>query len=196
MNLSELIYNSKNQLKSSWLLSSVICIFYALIISIPSELNAFGELLSILLAGPLQLGLCIYFLKISKGSNPSFNYIFDGFKPLLNILLAFLSINLITLIGLFFFILPGIILSLGLSMTYYIIAENPEISFHKAIEKSWKIMDGHKMQLFKLHLYFIPWYVLGILFFIVGIFVVMPWHNVSLANFYKVISENKFEPAN
>ena len=196
MNLLELIYNSRNQLKSNWLLSSIICIFYALIISIPSELNTYGELLSILLAGPLQLGLCIYFLKISKGFNPSFNHIFEGFKPLLNILLAFLSINLITLIGLFFFILPGIILSLGLSMTYYIIAENPEISFHKAIEKSWKIMDGHKMQLFKLHLYFIPWYILGILFFIVGVFVVMPWHNLSLANYYKVISENNFELTN
>ena len=81
-------------------------------------------------------------------------------------------------------------------MTYYIIAENPEISFHKAIEKSWKIMDGHKMQLFKLHLYFIPWYILGILFFIVGVFVVMPWHNLSLANYYKVISENNFELTN
>ena len=196
MNLSELIYNSRNQLKSNWLLSSIICIFYALIISIPSELNTYGELLSILLAGPLQLGLCIYFLKISKGFNPSFNDIFEGFKPLLNILLAFLSINLITLVGLFFLILPGIILSLGLSMTYFIIAENPEISFKKAIKQSWKIMDGRKMQLFKLHLYFIPWYVLGILFFIVGVFVVMPWHNVSLANFYKVISENKFELTN
>ena len=193
MNLSELIYNSRNQLKSNWLLSSIICIFYALIISIPSEFNTYGELLSILLAGPLQLGLCIYFLKISKGFNPSFNHIFEGFKPLLNILFAFLSINLITLFGLFFLILPGIILSLGLSMTYFIIAENPEIPFNKAIEKSWKIMDGRKMQLFKLHLYFIPWYILGILFFIVGVFVVMPWHNLSLANFYKVISENKFE---
>ena len=52
------------------------------------------------------------------------------------------------------------------------------------------------MQLFKLHLYFIPLYVLGILFFIVGVFVVMPWHNLSLANYYKVISENNFELTN
>tara|TARA_Y200000002_G_scaffold236167_2_gene195075 strand:- start:247 stop:837 length:591 start_codon:yes stop_codon:yes gene_type:complete len=196
VNLTELIYNSRIQLKPNWLLSSVVCLFYALIISIPSEMNTFGEFLSILLAGPLQLGLCIYFLKISKGSNPSFNHIFEGFRPLLNILLAFLSVNIITLIGLFFLILPGIILSLGLSMTYYIIAENPEIPFHNALEKSWKIMDGRKMQLFKLHLYFIPWYILGTLFFIVGVFVVIPWHNLSLANYYKIISENNFEHAN
>ena len=196
MNLTELIYNSRIQLKPNWLLSSIVCLFYALIISIPSELNTFGEFLSILLAGPLQLGLCIYFLNISKGSNPSFNHIFEGFRPLLNILLAFLSVNIITLIGLFFLILPGIILSLGLSMSYYIIAENPEIPFHNALEKSWKIMDGRKMQLFKLHLYFIPWYILGILFFIVGVFVVIPWHNLSLANYYKIISENNFELAN
>ena len=196
MNLTELMHKTRIQLKPNWLLSSIVCLFYALIISIPSELNTFGEFLSILLAGPLQLGLCIYFLNISKGSNPSFNHIFEGFRPLLNILLAFLSVNIITLIGLFFLILPGIILSLGLSMTYYIIAENPEIPFHKALEKSWKIMDGRKMQLFKLHLYFIPWYILGILFFIVGVFVVIPWHNLSLANYYKIISENNFELAN
>ena len=97
------------------------------------------------------------------------------------------------ILNLFYLLL---VVSHKIYMTYYLIAENPDISFHKAMEKSWKIMDGRKMQLFKLQIYFIPWYVLGILFFIVGIFVVMPWHNLSLANYYKVISENNIELAN
>ena len=72
-----------------WVLSSAVCLVYALLIGIPPELNAFGELLSLLIAGPLQLGLCIYFLKISNGSTPTFFDLFEGFKPLLNVLLAF-----------------------------------------------------------------------------------------------------------
>jgi uncharacterized membrane protein len=46
-------------------------------------------------------------------------------------------------------------------------------------------MDGNKMELFILHLRFIPWYILGLLFFIVGIFIVIPWQNLTTANYYQ-----------
>ena len=53
-------------------------------------------------------------------------------------------------------------------------------------------MDGKKMELLMLHLRFIPWYFLGLLFFIVGVFIIMPWHNLALANYYLTIKEEKF----
>jgi hypothetical protein len=34
---------------------------------------------------------------------------------------------------------------------------------------------------------FIPWYLLGLLFFVVGIFIVVPWHNLAIANYYQSI---------
>ena len=193
MDLVLLMQNSRLQLKPFWPLSVLVCMVYGILIGGPSELNTYGELLSILLAGPLQLGLCIYFLKIYNGSNPSFFDLFEGFKPLLNVLLAFIIINALTLIGLFFLLVPGIIISLGFSMTYYIIAEHPEMQFNEALECSWKMMDGHKTELFSLHLRFIPWYLLGLLFFVIGIFLVIPWHNLSIASYYQAIKTEEYK---
>ena len=74
-------------------------------------------------------------------------------------------------------------------MTYYIMAEDPEIQFYQALESSWKITDGNKMELLLLHLRFIPWYLLGLLFFIIGVFLVVPWHNLCITSYYKLIKQ-------
>ena len=192
MDLLALMQKTRKQLMPYWFLSTAVCMVYALLIGVPSELNSFGEILSLLLAGPLQLGMCIYFLNISKGNNHSFFNLFEGFKPLGNILLAFIIINALTLLGLFFLIVPGIIISLGFSMTYYIISEEPEVGIYDALERSWKMMDGKKSELFFLQLHFLPWYVLGLFFFIIGVFIIVPWHNLTLANYYLTIKNETF----
>ena len=191
MDLIALMEDTRLKLKPFWPLSVVVCLVYGLLVGIPSELNSYGEWLSILLAGPLQLGLCIYFLKISNGIDPSFFDLFEGFKPLLNVLFVFIIVNVLTILGLIFFIVPGIIVSLGFSMTYYIIAEQPEISINEALELSWKMMDGNKMELFNLHLRFLPWYLLGLLLFVIGVFFVIPWHNLTIASSYKAIKKKE-----
>ena len=89
MDLITLMQNARIKLKPFWPLSVGVCLVYGILIGGPPELNTYGELLSILLAGPLQLGLCIFFLKISNGFNPSFFDLFEGFKPLLNVLSSF-----------------------------------------------------------------------------------------------------------
>ena len=189
MDLIALMQNARMQLKPYWPLSAAVCLVYGALVGVPSELNSYGEWLSMLLAGPLQLGLCMYFLKISNGSTPSFYDLFEGFKPLLNVLLVFITINALTILGLIFLIVPGIIVSLGFSMTYYIIAEHPEMQFNDALECSWKMMNGHKTELLILHLRFLPWYLLGLLFFIIGIFLIVPWHNLSIASYYQAIKQ-------
>ena len=99
---------------------------------------------------------------------------FEGFKPLATVLLVYAIITVLTVVGLILLIVPGIVVALGFSMTYYIIAEDPEISFQTALEQSWKLTDGYKMELLELNLRFIPWYLLGLLCFIVGVFAVVP----------------------
>ncbi|MDE7289409.1 MAG: DUF975 family protein, partial [Oscillospiraceae bacterium] len=59
--------------------------------------------------------------------------------------------------------IPGVIKSYSYSQTLYIRAENPNISPSRAIELSKIIMDGHKGQLFYLHLSFIGWFILSAL---------------------------------
>jgi uncharacterized membrane protein len=189
MDLLQLMREAREQLQPNWLLAIGVFLVYGMLVGVPSELNTYGELLSFLLAGPLQMGLCIFFLKIVNSETPVFFDLFEGFKPLLQVLLAYAVVTLLTILGLLFLIVPGIVISLGFSMTFYILAERPETPFNEAIQESWNLTNGYKMDLFILHLRFIPWYLLGLLFLIVGIFVVIPWHQLSIAKYYKYLTE-------
>ena len=190
MDLVQLMRKARTLLEPHWILAIGVCLANAVMVAAPAELDSYGEIVSLLLAGPLQLGLCFFFLNLVKGKETRFELLFEGFKPLLTVLLAYAIITALTVIGLILLIVPGIVVALGFSMTYYIIAEDPEISFQTALEQSWKLTDGYKMELLELNLRFIPWYLLGLLCFIVGVFAVVPWHNTTLALYYQYLKEN------
>ena len=189
MNLIELMRESREKLKQHWLIAAFICFIYAFLVGAPSELNTYGNLLSLLLAGPLQLGMSIYFLNIFYDKPASIENLIEGFKPLLKVLLLYFLISIVTLIGFILLVIPGVIISLGLSMSYYIFIEEPELTIEEILKKSWKLTDGYKMELFILQIRFIPWYVLGILSFFVGVFFVLPWHQLTLIYYYTFLKK-------
>ena len=191
MNLLNLMRESRAKLSPHWVIASLVCVLYGLLVGVPSGLNTYGELLSFLLAGPLQLGTAIYFLNILNDRPASIENLIEGFKPLLKVILIYIIISIATAIGIVLLIIPGIIITLGLSMTYYILVENPELSIEESLKESWRLTNGYKMELFVLHLRFIPWYLLGILCFGIGIFVVMPWHQLTLANYYNYLKQQQ-----
>ena len=187
MNLIELMRESREKLKQHWLIAAFICFIYAFLVGAPSELNSYGNLLSLLLAGPLQLGMSIYFLNIFYDKPASIENLIEGFKPLLKVLSLYFLISIVTLIGFMLLVIPGIIISLGLSMSYYIFIDEPELTIEEILKKSWKLTEGNKMEIFELHLRFIPWYLLGILCLFVGIFFVIPWHQMAIVNYYNYL---------
>ena len=191
MDLMQLMRKARTLLEPHWILSIGVCLVCGLIVALPSELNRYGEIVSFLLAGPLQLGLCFFFLNLIKGKETRFELLFEGFKPLVTVLLSYAIITVLTVVGLVLLVIPGIVVALGFSMTYYIIAEDPEISFQAALEQSWKLTDGYKMELLELNLRFIPWYLLGVLCLIVGVLAVIPWHNTTLALYYEDLKERQ-----
>ena len=130
-------------------------------------------------------------MNLVRGEEIRFELLFEGFKPLGTVLLSYTIITLLTLVGMVLLILPGIIVTLGFSMTYYIIVDDPEISFKNALERSWKLTDGNKIELLELNLRFIPWYLLGLLCFIVGVFAIIPWHNTTLALYYQDLKKRQ-----
>ena len=190
MDLIQLMRKARTLLEPHWILAIGVCLANAVMVAAPAELDSYGEIVSLLLAGPLQLGLCFFFLNLVKGKETRFELLFEGFKPLATVLLAYAIITALTVVGLILLLVPGIVVALGFSMTYYIIAEDPEISFQTALEQSWKLTDGYKMELLELNLRFIPWYLLGLLCFIVGVFAVVPWHNTTLTLYYQYLKEN------
>ena len=188
-----LMREARSILQPYWLISVGVCLVYAIVLGVPPELNTYGEWLSLLLAGPLNLGLCMYFLKISNSESPGIENIINGFQPLLQVLLLYFVSSLLIVLGLLLFILPGIVLSMGFSMSYYIMAEQQDITFVEALQKSWDLTQDHKMDLFLLNIRFIPWYLLGLLSLVVGVFVVIPWHQTTLALVYKELKAKKLK---
>ena len=86
------------------------------------------------------------------------------------------------------FVIPGIIKSYSYSQAMFIKAENPNIPASRAIELSKIMMEGHKMDMFVLHLSFFGWALLSsITYNILGIVYVFPYFYAALAFAYEEI---------
>ncbi len=69
-------------------------------------------------------------------------------------------------------------------MAPYIMQDDPSKDWKQCLDESKEMMDGHKGQLFGLHLSFIGWMLLGILGLGIGELFVTPYMNQATANFY------------
>ena len=102
------------------------------------------------------------------------------------------------LVGLFIFlwtlafIIPGIIASLSYSMVFFVKLDNPDMGAMDVLRKSKQIMSGHKMDDFVLGLSFLGWVILGVFTFGILYLWLIPYMQVTYANFYNSIKdENK-----
>ena len=86
-------------------------------------------------------------------------------------------------------IVPGMIASLALFLTPYLLHDNPDLPLVDAIRLSKKMMYGHKMQLFKLILGFIGWGLLNVLTLGIGTLWLVPYMMSSMAAFYQDVRD-------
>lgn len=134
---------------------------------------------------PLSWGVTIFFLRIIRQENPDFNNLFDGFKDYWRIFVTLFLRNLYTGLWALLLIVPGIIKAYSYAMTEYILKDDPEIGANAAIEKSMDMMQGHKMDLFLLHLSFIGWAILACFTLGLGFLVLYPYFTTTQAHFYE-----------
>ena len=86
-------------------------------------------------------------------------------------------------------IIGGFIKNYSYKMVTYIIAENPKISAKDAIKMSREMMNGNKLNSFKLDLTFLGWNILQyITFGIAGIYV-GPYYTMTYTQLYKELRE-------
>ena len=137
----------------------------------------------------LGFGLMSYFLKISRNEEVTYNELFnkmDMFWPYLSISLL---VGLFTLLWTLAFIIPGIIAALSYSMVFYIKLDNPDLGALDVIKKSKQMMSGHKFDFFVLSLSFVGWIILGAFTFGILYLWLIPYMQVSYANFYNSIKD-------
>ena len=159
----------------------------------------------------LMLGMSYYYLVLGSGQFPRLSDLFYGFRENAgrNIAASFM-INIPLILSLMPGILAGrlymdtkernyalaaVILGtaglvlyfffdISLKMTYFIIADFPEYTASEAVKAGWRKMSGHRMRLFGLMLSFIPYFILGVLSFGIGLLWVYPLVQESYAQFY------------
>jgi len=153
----------------------------------PGPLNGIAGLISLIVSGPLTIGVAYFFIQNIYG-NPKISATTpvescqDGFARKVA---GYLWMSLFTFLWTLLLIIPGIIKALSYSMTTYILADCPNVQPKDALKLSMRMMDGHKMDLFMFFLSFIGWGLLTIFTLgLVGIFYAGPYMNSSSAYWY------------
>lgn len=153
-----------------------------------SPLSSLGSIATVLVAGPLAVGLAHYFLRVTDRNNPQIADLFAEFKNFGNTVVLNLLIGIFTFLWSLLFLIPGIVKGISYSMAPYIMAEHPEIKPLDAIKMSRQMMQGHKGEYFVLQLSFIGWYLLCILTVGIGFFFLSPYISAATAEFFNEVS--------
>ncbi len=152
------------------------------------SLNALA-LAQFILGGTVQLGYATVLLKQQAGQEYEFRDLFSQFhrfgQGFAQNFLRGLYIFLWSLL----FLIPGIIAQYRYAMTPYIMVDYPELTASEAIARSKEMMDGHKGELFMLHLTFIGWNLLAAVTMNIGHLVLNPYINAAEAAFYRKLCE-------
>ena len=141
-----------------------------------------------ILGGVIQLGYAKYLLKQHNRQEAGISDLFSEFERFGQGFAQKFLRNLYTFLWSLLFIIPGIIKGLSYAMTPYLMAENPELSAQDAIRLSIQLMEGHKGDLFWLHLTFIGWDLLAALTMNIGYLVLNPYRNAAEAAFYRQLT--------
>ena len=115
---------------------------------------------SLLISGPLALGLCMFMLNYLRTKNAKYDLLLSGFTYLGKAIGLHIITMLLIFLGAIMFIIPAIIFGLAISMCFYILADNRDMGVLKIIGYSWRIMSGNKLKLFGLYLSFLGWLLL------------------------------------
>jgi uncharacterized membrane protein len=187
MSIIELFREANQKLTGKHLMAIAAVLIISLISGIPSGIDPKLGGLSILITAPLSLGMATFFLNIVRGNEVRIEQLFDGFKNYVPALIVTLLMAIAVCLGLILLIIPGIIIALGLSMSMFILSDNPSMSAVDVLKASWEMMKGHKGDYFVFCLLCIGMAILGFLALIIGIFYVLPIIYAASALFYEKV---------
>lgn len=145
------------------------------------------HILTGILVCAIPLGIATCFLDVARHSDYSCARVFAAFRStrffFKIVLMELLKSTIIALWSLLL-IVPGILKYYSYSMAELIITDHPEYSPFQALAESKKMMYGHRMELFRLQLAFLPWLLLTLLTIGIASLWVSPYYNTAKSKFY------------
>ena len=193
-----------------WITLIVLSFLYSVIVGLPGSIGSalsqksvammasFGVILSglsILLAGPMEYGMCRVMRNVATGKKKAEFYdLFVAYKEAVteSVVLGLLRTIFICLWSLLFLI-PGIVKAYAYSMAFYIQQDAEDKDWRRCLDESQEMMHGNKGKLFLLDLSFIGWYIVGALCFGIGILWVSVYHMTARAHFYNELKKAQGE---
>ncbi len=189
---TDLIRRGYELLSGKWVMSIAVVILVGLFSGIPQAIDERLAVLSLFFGGALSVGSATFFLRIVRGGQERLEDIFEGFKTnYIASLLALILSFIVIVLGLLLLIIPGIILALGLSQIFYILADDKKITAVDAMKKSWDMMNGYKLKYFLLNLLYLLMFIAGFCALIIGVFFVIPIIQNTNALFYEKLKSGE-----
>jgi len=182
---AELTRRAREALTGNWGLGVAVTLIHLILTQVLNNvIPIIGPLATLLITGPLTVGLSIVYLRISRRSNPEVGQLFEGFAVFGNALGVYLLTALFVLLWFFLLIIPGIIAAIAYSQVYYLLADHPGLSPIDAIRNSRELMRGHKWQYFCLGWRFFGWMILCMFTLGIGLLWLIPYMQTAYTEFY------------
>ena len=188
-----LMSRARESLKGNWGIVVGVTLVYYLITMIAGSPKLL-KIAGLIIGGPLALGYQMFFLSLIRKKDVRFGLLFEGFTNFLTALGAYVLVVVFVVLRLLLLIVPGIIAGISYSLTFFIIADDPDIGPLEAIRKSKSMMEGHKMRFFNLTCRFWAWFLLGIVTAGIGFLWIGPYMVAGFTHFYQDLLDNAGEP--
>ncbi|MBN2796330.1 MAG: DUF975 family protein [Clostridia bacterium] len=148
----------------------------------------FSGLISMMMTGPLSLGFVLFITSFLEG-NEDIGLIFSGFKRFSDTLVYHILTSLLIMLGMIFFIVPGVMLAMRYSMGYFIMRDVEDVTATEAMALSKALMEGYKMDYFKFVLSFFGWLLLSLITVGIGFLFLYPYFIASQKHYYEKLKE-------
>ena len=205
---------ARGSLRGNWapaVLASLVLLFIAVLLSVPTELFLYANLgqalffglqtgsllVSVFLVVPLGVGYAVACLMLYETNDDRLceNMFKTAFSRYWHKVGGMFLMSLKVWLWSLLLVVPGIIMAFAYAMTPYILEEHPEIGAWEASRVSQKMMRGHKFRLFKLYFSFIGWALLCVLTLGVGFLWLAPYMQMSQAAFYSDLKAQQGDAA-
>ena len=156
----------------------------------PSFITGVVTIISIIIGYILDLGLIKIILNFADSKQSEISTLFSITKPrtIFKYFVGDLIYNLVVVLGIIFFIIPGIYLAIKLHYYRYLIVDK-DLGLFEAFNESARLTQGVKMELFKFYLVLILMNIIGFFAFLVGLLLTVPTYMVADATMFRKLQK-------
>lgn len=201
MGIKEIKQWAKEKVKGKRLTILVVLIILSAL-SGYSVVNDKDGLLSSLLSIAMSLLLFIvtvgyakFMLNFINDKEYSLDQLWSYFGDWKNLATVWIHETIMIFLYFLLLIIPGIIKTISYSLVPYILVDDPNMSSGDVLDLSSKMMNGHKMDYFKLELSFIGWHLLAVLTLGILEIWIAPYQATAMTKFLSEV-KSEYEKAN